>query len=548
MYSSLTTDPRLANGNGDGAIPRSNVALNGIPDAMKLRATEILDSIVFTYTPGVTTTKERNIVLTIPGGWTQPVIDNNDGINEAGEITINQGTVSIGAGGGGWQISTGSYDPAPSTPVVITYKRVTVPKRAGAYHFNFTSNVVGPGHVSQLDSHLQSHARQVVTIADQNAGNIGHGDLGSLDFVQGHSHTGATWTITLAIHTHAGDGSITHVSPHMHTLNADTPNDPNDLLIADVVDHAHSGAGEAVLAARGHTHGGDNQPITPVGDHSHGGNGMNVSVAKSHSHAVGTSPNEAINVHTHPGAGLDNPPAPTHSHAAPTGTATNVGANEMVLAHTHDAATNGVDITTVADHGHSGNDQGVTSVPFHAHAAVNSPYDSTTWEKGPDHAHTGDNGRVSYVEPHVHSYTAPGTVTGPPTTPGYTGASHTHDIGEAATLRTQPSTSPVTHVHASATGGVHSAGTHAHLDTDTSGGSPLHKHSNAGGSPYDTTIPPLNDHDHDPNTSGPNAAQVDQGDPDLRHEHTPNYRSILSVLGHTHASLTTAGGSPNPYA
>ena len=373
VYSSLTTDPRLANGNGDGAIPRRDVALNGIPDAMKLRATEILDAIVFTYTPGVTTTKERNIVLTIPGGWTQPVIDNNDGINEAGEITINPGTVSIGAGGGGWQISTGSYDPAPSTPVVITYKRVTVPKRAGAYHFNFTSNVVGPGHVSQLDSHLLSHARQVVTIADQNAGNIGHGDLGSLDFVQAHSHTGGAWTISLAVHTHAGDNSITHVSPHSHFLNADTPNDPSDLLITEVVDHAHSGADAAVLVANGHTHTGDSQTITPVGEHSHGGNSMSVSLEKNHAHSGGTSENVAIEAHTHAGAAVNNASVAAHSHEQTTDTPPAFSNNMMVLAHTHDATTNGIDETTVADHEHSSDNQGVTSVPFHAHAAANSP-------------------------------------------------------------------------------------------------------------------------------------------------------------------------------
>ena len=68
---------------------------------------------------------------------------------------------------------------------------------------------------------------------------------------------------------------------------------------------------------------------------------------------------------------------------------------------------NGVDLTTVADHEHPGDSQGVSSVPLHAHAAVDSSYDSDTWEKGPDHAHPGNNGGVSYVEPHVHSYTAP---------------------------------------------------------------------------------------------------------------------------------------------
>ena len=145
-------------GNGGGKVNRSAENLL-LETAQKLRATEVLDQIVFTYKPGRSMTKEKNIVLTIPGGWTQPVQDNIDGMNEPGEIKINQGSVSIRSGGGGWRISTGSYDPAPTSPVKITYKRVTVPKRAGDYQFGFTSNVVGGGHVSQLDSHLLTHAR-----------------------------------------------------------------------------------------------------------------------------------------------------------------------------------------------------------------------------------------------------------------------------------------------------------------------------------------------------------------------------------------------------
>ena len=326
VNSSVSTDPPNPNGNGDGAIYRPNVPLNGIPDAMKLRATEILDSIVFTYTPGVTTTIAQNIVLTIPGGWTQPAIDNNDGVNEDGEIKISQGTVSIRAGGGGWQILTGNYDPAPTTPVIITYKRVTVPKRAGAYQFAFTSNVVGAGHVSQLDAHLLTHATQV--LADQ--GGHTHGDLGSLDFVESHTHPSATWTITLAIHTHDSDGSIAHVSPHTHTPTEDMTDAADVTVLTPIVDHAHSGAGEAVIAAHAHTHPGDMADNVPAGDHNHAGNGADVSVAVVHAHANQGEENPAIDPHTHPAAAMNENVALPHSHTAA------ATANAAVHPHTHE--------------------------------------------------------------------------------------------------------------------------------------------------------------------------------------------------------------------
>ena len=331
VYSSVTpTPPALpaANGNGGGIMGREGTKLLNTQDGEELRATEVLDSIDFTYTPGVTWTIEaKNIVLTIPGGWTQPVIDNNDGINEAGEIEISQGTVSIRAGGGGWQILTGNYDPAPTMPVIIRYKRVTVPKRAGAYQFAFTSNVVGEGHVSQLDSHLQLHAKQV--LADQ--GGHTHGDLGSSGFVEVHTHPSATWTIALAIHVHDSDGSITHISQHTHTLTEDMTDAADVTVLTPIVDHAHSGAGEAVIAAHAHTHPGDDANNIPAGDHNHAGNGADVSVAVVHAHdQSGSTLNSAIEPHTHPGAAMNENVALPHFH---TEAAT---ANAVVHPHTHE--------------------------------------------------------------------------------------------------------------------------------------------------------------------------------------------------------------------
>ena len=253
----MTTGLYRDQGNGGGKFDRTGDNLLTISEDQKLRATEVLDQIVFTYKPGRSMTKEKNIVLTIPGGWTQPVQDNNDGMNEPGEVTINQGSVSISSGGGGWRISTGIYDPAPTMPVIINYRRVTVPKRAGDYQFGFTSNVVGEGHVSQLDSHLLMHARGVA--ADE--GGHTHGDIGSRGTVEEHTHDAAGITgesFTIAVHTHTGD-DITPISVHTHRRTEITTDATETTEVHRAKNHAHDGANGDVVKVYGHTHNGNGE-------------------------------------------------------------------------------------------------------------------------------------------------------------------------------------------------------------------------------------------------------------------------------------------------
>ena len=129
----------LNNGYGDGQFDRIDENLLYIGDDWKLRATEILDNIVFTYSPGETNSK-GTIVLTIPGGWTEPTPDNDDNVHEWGEVEVSgdrKFTISS-VRGGGWRV-TSNRDPAPARDITITYKRVTVPKRANNYDFGFVS-------------------------------------------------------------------------------------------------------------------------------------------------------------------------------------------------------------------------------------------------------------------------------------------------------------------------------------------------------------------------------------------------------------------------
>ena len=326
VNSSVTPPPPAlpaANGNGGGIMRRDGTSLLNTPDGEKLRATEVLDSIVFTYTPGITSSV-GNVILTIPGGWTEPVQDNDDGIHEDGEVTINSGSVSIGSGGGGWRISSANYDPAPAAQIIITYKRVTVPKRAGAYQFGFTSNVIGAGHVSQLDYHLNGHA---VEVGEMEGGHT-HGDVGSIDSVQAHSdHSSATWTISLPIHEHT-NGDITRTPAHVHRLTETTADPASTTEVHKPKNHAHDGDGGAVVTVYGHTHDGHNEMAEVGSEHDHAGSNQGVSTASLHSHEAGGVLSSVV-FHTHPSASADNAAIPVHSHP------TAAMDNPAVLTHAH---------------------------------------------------------------------------------------------------------------------------------------------------------------------------------------------------------------------
>ena len=540
--------PTPANGNGGGIMVRTNASLMEIEDpdnalsSMKLRATEVLDSIVFTYTVGSWSSK-GNIAVTIPGGWTQPQLDNNDGMHEAGEVTISSGTVSIGAGGGGWRITSGNYDPAPAagTTISITYKRVTVPKRAGAYQFGFTSNVVGSGHVSQLDSHLNAHATQV-----EEGGHM-HGDLGSLDFVPHHLHTGA-WdtTIGIVIHSHDSDNSITHVSPHTHVLDTDTPAE-SDIKLAEVTAHAHSGANEPVDVSPPHTHGGNNEAFTSANNHAHGGNGQGVTAVSSHEHTADGAAITSIPAHAHSGATVR-----THTHGAsdPVGSLVD---NIMIHAHGHAGDAGAVSLLGY-HHTHDGDNEGVTSVRHHTHRNTDgtSPDGTTdnaleTGGFGPQHTHTAAGGTFNTFTVPAHTHAAPAnpatdTTSGAST---ITGDTHTHTLDPAggASYPTGTSSAGDAHNHVTRTGAVWvpSVG-HSHAaDAATSNAGPAHQHATIAGGVASST---LVDHAHGDIDANASAGPA--------HEHTSSYSGIKSVGHHVHTTadgtVSIAGSPPHNHA
>ena len=139
--SSITVTVNSATGDDGtgGAETRDN--LNLFEEVTPtLRATEKLDALMFEYNHG-SKEKKGSITLTIPRPWTQAVRDNHDGTDEPGEVTVsgNHNSYSVTSGGGGWRVKVNLTDDPPYDTTTITYKKVTVPNRAGKYEFGFSS-------------------------------------------------------------------------------------------------------------------------------------------------------------------------------------------------------------------------------------------------------------------------------------------------------------------------------------------------------------------------------------------------------------------------
>ena len=268
-----------------------------------LRATEKLDSLVFTYSHGGVPSKTGTVTLTIPRTWTRAQRDNGNGTDEAGEIEVSGGdTHSVTSGGGGWQVKVNYTDGPPADgygPTVITYKKVDRANRAGKYEFGLSSTTVGDGHVSTVDPHSTIHAKGndpdiddpidtdprahshsddtrnlgsiTITVESDKDNHDNHehkdGETGSLKIIDGHRHR------VDKTHSHNDDG-------HVDTSESEDGHQTHPLGKSS---HKHNTSGTAIAE---HSHAGmtvDKQ------NHEHADDaGGEARTADAHTHTAGT--------------------------------------------------------------------------------------------------------------------------------------------------------------------------------------------------------------------------------------------------------------------
>ena len=103
-----------------------------------------LGDVTIMYTATARITTGAKVMVTVPAGWTTPNIDNNDGVDGAGEVSlVGSGSLSVTGGGGQpWQlVATTSAVVASGDTLVFTYKNVTAPSTEGSYTFTTVASI-----------------------------------------------------------------------------------------------------------------------------------------------------------------------------------------------------------------------------------------------------------------------------------------------------------------------------------------------------------------------------------------------------------------------
>ena len=484
--SSETTDPRLANGNGDGRKDRSEDLLTAEPED-RLKATEVLDALVFTYTAGRTPVKEKAITITIPSGWTPATKDVDDGVHRVGEVellvagvpTRDKLVVSSRS------MKFTGIDPAlnPGDEVVFWFKRVTVPVRADSYEFGVISEMTGPKHVNKLNPHLAGedapHAIQLdADTDDPNA----------------HDH-GKVGTITLVVdeHTHPDDATHQHVDGVSLV-------DPPAGHSSHSTDHTHDTETKTVVTVEGHTH--------PFND------GFQPHQHDADNGTVYTSKASDPDLHTH----TDDPFKDTHAHNEDGNVDTEEVAHDVgdgESQHTHDTDKSVADVAT---HTHPAG-----SIMDHAHA--------TTGRRGIDAltavAHDDDDEEDANVHTHV-------LVGGKVDLNAHTHSGHNRDHGHPAVAENPDVAALPT--------GRHETDTHYHVSAGGEvAGVSGHKHTNSNGDPI------FYGHGHRARGDGVTVDGIDpvSHDDDAANLHMHKSNGLIADvgIGHTHSNPTAANSS-----
>ena len=568
-----------------GAHDRDNRNLfdDGTP---KLRATEKLDSLVFTYSHGGKSAK-GTVTLTIPRTWTRAVRDNRDGVDEEGEIEVDGAqSYSVTSGGGGWQVKANmTADPPYGGPTTITYKKVTVPNRAGKYEFGISSTTVGDGHSSTVNPHSTVHATEWTGTDDPPA-----------DYSSPHSADDRNLgTITIAVdsakdnhanheHETGGTGALMTLGNHRHPTDKSHHHNTDDGTV-DAFSGEHSHPYNAGVAAHKHTTAGGPAVSVIGGDVEHGAthteDGSNAYKA-THAHAEDGTIATFTHAAVHGGANILD--GGTHKHDVGDKTVANINLGHSHAVdqdgntgdHEHDSNDDAVARLTTA-HVHTGADAATThthgsggTVAFATHDHANQDGDTLNHEhatgdntvaRGTSHVHTGaeadathshdGNGTVAFA---AHDHTDQDGDTLDHEHEGnvqvndgnYSGASHVHTGVGAETSHSHDGDGTVRNVLRSRYFDSTSADFvigHRH-DRDLAGDTRTHQHGTDNSDGVTVSIVPDHPSNHDPQVLGqPGGVDVHthQGglvtgvlDGDTVADHTHSGGDVVMVTPHTH--------------
>lgn len=114
-----------------------------------------LGNLNFTFTAGAQMASGAQVQITIPAGWTPPFLDNNDGTDAAGEVSV-AGAANLSVSGGGaqpWMLTaTTTATLEIGNTLAISYKQVTAPAAEATYTFMTKSSVASGGTLLPITS------------------------------------------------------------------------------------------------------------------------------------------------------------------------------------------------------------------------------------------------------------------------------------------------------------------------------------------------------------------------------------------------------------
>ena len=114
-----------------------------------------LGNLAFTFTAGTNMELGAQVKVTIPTGWDAPFLDNNDGVDAAGEVSLT-GSADLSVSGGGaqpWTLTaTTTAALVSGNTVTINYKNVTSPMAEAVYTFATTASVAADGSFLPLQT------------------------------------------------------------------------------------------------------------------------------------------------------------------------------------------------------------------------------------------------------------------------------------------------------------------------------------------------------------------------------------------------------------
>ena len=148
-------------------VAAGTVALNGPEGPVSSSAPGMaLGNLSFVFTAGARMDAGSKVAVTIPVAWTPAFLDNNDGVDSAGESSLAGAADFVVSGGGGtpWGLTATTNAVLESgDTLMFIYKQVTAPSTEATYQFTTMASTSSAGKLLPVQAQPTIIVRETVT-------------------------------------------------------------------------------------------------------------------------------------------------------------------------------------------------------------------------------------------------------------------------------------------------------------------------------------------------------------------------------------------------